>query len=244
MKVRADQRLLELGLAESLALARALLLGGKVWSGERRIEKAGELLKPDAVLRVSGERRFVSRGGEKLEGALQEFGLNVQGWVCADLGASTGGFVDCLLQRGAACVFAVDVGKGLLARKLAADLRVSVQDETNARDLSLQSFSEPLDLVTVDVSFIGINRVAPAIARILAPGRWLVAMIKPQFEAAESDVSKGRGVIRDPVVREAAISTACKALETAGFQITSSVDSSLRGPKGNLEHFVLARRLT
>jgi len=244
MKVRADQRLVELGLAESLALARALLLGGKVWSREQRIEKAGELLKPDAMLRVSRERRFVSRGGEKLDGALQVFGLNIQGWVCADLGASTGGFVDCLLQRGAARVFAVDVGKGLLAGKLLADPRVSVQDETNARDLSLQSFSEPLDLVTVDVSFIGINRVAPAIARILAPGRWLVAMIKPQFEAAESDVSKGRGVIRDPVVREAAIATACKALEGAGFQITKSVDSSLKGPKGNLEHFVLAERCT
>ncbi|MDX2053327.1 MAG: TlyA family RNA methyltransferase [Polyangiaceae bacterium] len=243
MKIRADRRVLELGLAPSLAVAQALLLGGKIYWGERKIEKAGDQVPADCELRVAGQRQYVSRGGNKLEGALKHFKLNIGGLVCADLGASTGGFVDCLLQRGAAKVFAVDVGKGLLDPKVANDARVVVMDETNARDLTAESFDSPLDLVTVDVSFIGMAKIASALARILPPNGRLIAMIKPQFEADPTDVALGHGVIRDPRVRTAAIASACDALKQAGFALTSQIDSELKGPKGNLEHFVLAQRI-
>jgi 23S rRNA (cytidine1920-2'-O)/16S rRNA (cytidine1409-2'-O)-methyltransferase len=245
MKVRADALLVERGLAESKSRAQALILAGAVYSGERRIDKAGTTLPADAPLTVRAAARFVSRGGDKLAHALGAFathGLSAAGKTCLDVGASTGGFTDCLLQHGARRVHAVDVGWGQLHAKLRADARVVVRERTNARDLGPSDFEEPIDLVVVDASFIGIGKLMGAIAKLLAPGGELVALVKPQFEAGRESASRGRGVIRDPEVREKAISRAVADIERAGFTVVAAVDSAVAGPKGNVEHFVYARR--
>jgi 23S rRNA (cytidine1920-2'-O)/16S rRNA (cytidine1409-2'-O)-methyltransferase len=244
-RVRADALLVARKLVGSRSEAQALIMAGKVTSGPRRIDKPGALLLEDAELHVAAGRRFVSRGGEKLEHALASFaahGLDVAGRICLDVGASTGGFTDCLLQRGAARVVAVDVGYGQLADKLRADPRVEVRERVNARELQAADFDRPLDLVVVDASFIGIARLIDAIARVLRPGGDLVALVKPQFEAGREAAARGRGVIRDEATRLAAIESACRAIEAAGFTVVGAVDSAVRGPKGNLEHFVHARR--
>jgi 23S rRNA (cytidine1920-2'-O)/16S rRNA (cytidine1409-2'-O)-methyltransferase len=189
--------------------------------------------------------RFVSRGGDKIDPALTEFaraGLDVKGCVAVDVGASTGGFTDCLLQRGAAKVYAVDVGYGQLAASLRADARVVVRERTNARDLGATDFAEPVDLVVVDASFIGLGKLLPAIAGIVRPGGALVALVKPQFEAGKEAVSRGRGVIRDPEVRAQAIADVRGEVTDAGFVIRGEVDSTVAGPKGNVERFVYATR--
>ena len=165
---RADLLLVERGLAESRTRAQALLLAGRVYSGEQRIEKSGTLLPADIELEVRGKERFVSRGGHKLEGALDALGLDVQGAVAIDVGASTGGFTDCLLQRDAARVYAVDVGQGQLAKKLGDDPRVVVMDRTNARHLEAEQFAEPIDLIVIDASFISLDKLMPALGRLLA----------------------------------------------------------------------------
>lgn len=242
MKRRADQLLVDRGLAASRAKAQALLLAGRVFSGERRIDKAGALLAEDAPLAVRGEDRFVSRGGDKLDAALSAFELDVTGKVCVDIGASTGGFTDCLLQHGASKVYAVDVGHGQLADRLRHDARVVVRERTNARHLRAEDFAEPIDLVVVDASFIGLGSLMPAIAALLRPGGDLVALIKPQFEAGRAEARRARGVIRDPAVRAEAISRARDAIAAQCFEIVGGCDSALRGPKGNVEHFVRARR--
>jgi 23S rRNA (cytidine1920-2'-O)/16S rRNA (cytidine1409-2'-O)-methyltransferase len=244
-RTRADALLVGRGLAATRAEAQALVLAGEVYAGERRVEKSGDLLADDAELMVRARRRFVSRGGDKLDAALDVFvkeGLAIEGARCLDVGASTGGFTDCLLQRGAARVVAVDVGFGQLAAKLRADPRVDVRERTNARDLAPADFAEPIDLVVVDASFISLAKLAPPIARLVPEGAALVALVKPQFEAGREAASKGRGVIRDPAVREAAITTARAAVEATGFHVVASVDSALPGPKGNVEHFLFARR--
>jgi 23S rRNA (cytidine1920-2'-O)/16S rRNA (cytidine1409-2'-O)-methyltransferase len=210
--VRADVLLVSRGLAASRAQAQALIMAGEVTSGDRRVDKPGAPLAPDAPLDVAGRPRFVSRGGDKLDGALGALGLDVSGKVCLDVGASTGGFTDCLLQRGAARVIAVDVGYGQLADKLRRDPRVDVRERVNARDLA-PSDVPPIDLVVVDASFIGIGKLIGAIARLLPPGGELVALVKPQFEAGREAVSKGRGVIRDEPTRLAAIEGARAAIE-------------------------------
>lgn len=245
MKTRADLLLVERGLAESRTRAQALIMAGVVYRGEQRVAKPGDLLPSDAPLSVLEPPRFVSRGGEKLEGALEAFavhGLDVASRVAVDVGASTGGFTDCLLQRGAAKVYAVDVGWGQLHPKLRGDPRVVVMERTNAKDLTPASFSEPVTLVVVDASFIGLGKLMPAIASFLSPGGMLVALVKPQFEAGREEVARGRGVIRDPAVRAAAIAQALAEVELHGFEVLAGVDSSVAGPKGNLEHLVFARR--
>jgi 23S rRNA (cytidine1920-2'-O)/16S rRNA (cytidine1409-2'-O)-methyltransferase len=237
--------LVERGLAESRSRAQALIMAGVVYSGERRIEKPGDSLASDALLRVLEPPRFVSRGGDKLEAALVAFaakGLVVGGRVSVDVGASTGGFSDCLLQRGAVKVYAVDVGWGQLHPRLRGDARVVVMERTNAKELTAASFAEPIELVVVDASFIGIGKLMPAIAGFLPTGGELVALVKPQFEAGREEVARGRGVIRDGAVREAAIARAVAEIEASGFEVAGGVDSPLSGPKGNLEHLVLARR--
>ena len=241
---RADVLLCARGLAESRAKAQSLILAGEVFAGEARVDKPGQLLESDAALRVTPRRRFVSRGGEKLEGALEAFGDHaacVAGAVAVDVGASTGGFTDCLLQRGARKVYAVDVGWGQLDARLRADPRVVVRERTNARSLVAQDFDEPIDLVVVDASFIGVDKLLPAIAAVLRPGGRLVALVKPQFEAGREVVRRGRGVVRDEPERQAAIGGAVDAIARAGFAIEDQVDSALTGPKGNRERFVLAR---
>jgi 23S rRNA (cytidine1920-2'-O)/16S rRNA (cytidine1409-2'-O)-methyltransferase len=243
-RTRIDVLLVERGLAASRAQAQALVMAGAVFAEGRRIDKAGTPVARDIELRVAAEkRRFVSRGGEKLDSALASFipaGLEVAGAVVADIGASTGGFTDCLLGRGATKVYAIDVGYGQLATTLRNDARVVVRERTNARHLTPADFAEPIDLAVVDASFIGLDKLLPALARIVRPGGALVALVKPQFEAGKEAASRGRGVIRDPSQRDRAIAGAKAAIAEAGFVLRSEIDSALPGPKGNLERFVYA----
>jgi 23S rRNA (cytidine1920-2'-O)/16S rRNA (cytidine1409-2'-O)-methyltransferase len=244
-RVRADMLLVARGLADSRAQAQALIMAGEVTTAGRRVEKPGVLLDADADLTLAARRRFVSRGGDKLDRALTSFaslGLTVKGRVCLDVGASTGGFTDCLLQRGAARVVAVDVGYGQLADKLRADPRVDVRERVNARDLRPTDFLFPPDLVVIDASFIGIGKLIGAIAGLLSPGGELVALVKPQFEAGRKAASRGRGVIRDESIRLAAVADARASIEAAGFTVVGEADSAVPGPKGNVERFVYARR--
>ncbi len=234
--------LVERGLAPTRTKAQALVLAGQVFSSEVRIEKPGQLVREDLPLRVAEGERFVSRGGYKLEGALTGLELSVSGLVCVDVGASTGGFTDCLLQRGATRVYAVDVGANQLASRLVNDARVVVMDRVNARHLEAKSFPEPLELAVVDASFIGIEKLLPALARLLPAGAQLLALIKPQFEAGKRDASRGKGVIRDPALRDELIARARHSVEAHGFALSGGCDSVLSGPKGNVEYFVLARR--
>jgi 23S rRNA (cytidine1920-2'-O)/16S rRNA (cytidine1409-2'-O)-methyltransferase len=241
-RVRADVLLVSRGLASSRAQAQALIMAGEVAADDHRVDKPGALLPPDAKLVLAERPRFVSRGGDKLDGALAALGVDPRARVCLDVGASTGGFTDCLLQRGAARVVAVDVGYGQLADKLRRDPRVDVRERVNARDLSPADLPS-IDLVVVDASFIGLGKLVGAIARLLPPGGELVALVKPQFEAGREAAAKGRGVIRDEATRLGAIAEARAAIEGAGFEVLGEVDSAVRGPKGNLERFVRARRL-
>jgi 23S rRNA (cytidine1920-2'-O)/16S rRNA (cytidine1409-2'-O)-methyltransferase len=241
-KRRVDLLLVERGLAPSRARAQALVLGGKVFLGERRIDKAGTELEASAELTVREGERFASRGGYKLLGALEALSCEVSGTTCADVGASTGGFTDCLLQRGARKVYAIDVGHGQLAHKLVSDPRVVVMDRTNARHLDRSHFPESLDLVVVDASFISLEKLLPAIRSWLGAGARLLAMVKPQFEVGREEARRHRGVIRDQAVRSAAIERVLESVRASGFQVLGGADSEVPGPKGNVEYFVLAAR--
>jgi len=243
MKVRVDQLLVTRGLAPTRAKAQALVLAGKVFVGETRIEKAGATLPDDAEVIVRGEDHpYVSRGGVKLAGALDTFGVDPAGKRCLDLGASTGGFTDCLLQRGAVHVAAVDVGYGQLAHKLRVDPRVLVLERTNARTLEPEQVGGAADLVVVDASFIGLGKLLPAVFRCLAAGGELVALVKPQFEVGREEASRSRGVVKDPEVRTRAIEGAAADVRAAGLVVLGTCDSTLEGPKGNLEAFVHAKK--
>ena len=240
-KQRVDVVLVERGLAPSRERARALVLAGVVYSGERRVEKAGDTLAADAPLEVRGaDHPYVSRGGVKLEGALDAFALDVAGLVCADFGASTGGFTDCLLTRGAARVHAIDVGYGQLHPKLRNDPRVVVRERVNARHLAEDALGEPIDLIVIDASFIGLGKLLPAAHRVLRPGGEIVAMVKPQFEVDRKDLKKG--VVRDPIARSAAIDKVEAEARALGLEVLARTDSTLAGPEGNLEAFLRLRR--
>ena len=242
-KQRLDNLLVSRGLAPSRARAQAVVLAGEVFVAGARVDKAGTLVPDDAAIDVRGaDHPYVSRGGVKLAGALDAFGLDVRGLRCLDLGASTGGFTDCLLQRGAARVTAVDVGYGQLAHKLRVDPRVVVMERTNARTLTPQALGGEADLTVVDASFIGLDKLMPAIALCTRQGGVLVALVKPQFEVGRELASRGKGVIRDETVRAHAIDRAANAVTESGFAIVAQCDSALAGPKGNLEAFVYARR--
>lgn len=243
MKTRADQLLVQRGLAPTRARAQALILAGKVYIGEQRVDKAGALIAEEAELTLRGEDHpYVSRGGVKLAGALDEFNVDPKGKRCLDLGASTGGFTDCLLQRGALTVAAVDVGYGQLAHSLRVDARVLNLERTNARDLQAYQVGGEVDLTVVDASFIGLGKLAEAIARCTKRGGELVALVKPQFEVGKDEVSKTRGVVKDPELRAKAIEEAASEISAAGFEILATADCVLPGPKGNLEAFLHARR--
>jgi len=243
VKVRADQLLVARGLVPTRARAQALVLAGKVYVGEQRIDKAGALLADDAAIMLRAEDHpYVSRGGVKLAGALDTFGVDASGKRCIDLGASTGGFTDCLLQRGAVSVAAVDVGYGQLAHKLRTDPRVLVLERTNAKTLEPSQVGGLADLVVVDASFIGLGKLMPAVARCLAPGGELVALVKPQFEVGREEAARSKGVVRNPEVRARAIAGAEDDVKAAGLALLGTCDSSLEGPKGNLEAFVHARK--
>jgi 23S rRNA (cytidine1920-2'-O)/16S rRNA (cytidine1409-2'-O)-methyltransferase len=238
VKVRADLLLVERGLAESRAKAQALILAGSVVAGDHRVEKPGQLLDPACELRVKEQLKYVSRGGLKLEKALDHFGLDPQRRVCVDLGASTGGFTDVLLQRGAARVHAVDVGYGQLHPRLRGDPRVVVHERVNARELALP---EPCDAAVADLSFISLKLVLPALAAALAPhGAWVCVLVKPQFEAGRAEVGKG-GVVRDAAVHVRVVAEVGHKLQELGFEVLGSVESPIRGPAGNREYLVAAR---
>jgi 23S rRNA (cytidine1920-2'-O)/16S rRNA (cytidine1409-2'-O)-methyltransferase len=241
-KVRADALLLELGLVPSRAKAQALILAGEVYVGETRVEKPGAQLKSDCPIEVRAREKYVSRGGLKLEGALDDFNFDPTGKTAADVGASTGGFTDCLLQRGAKHVFAIDVGTGQLAQKLVQDERVTVLDRTNARHLTQQQLGGGVELCVVDASFIGLGKLLSSISAILVPAGHLLALIKPQFEVGAEVASRTRGVIRDGATRQAAIDKALREVTASGFSLLADAPCHLKGPKGNLEHFVLAQR--
>jgi 23S rRNA (cytidine1920-2'-O)/16S rRNA (cytidine1409-2'-O)-methyltransferase len=241
-KTRADIRLVELGLVESRTRAQARILAGQVFWDSRRIEKAGDPVPEDAVLRVTELERYCSRGGKKLEGALADLSVDVTGLRAVDVGASTGGFTDCLLQHGATKVYAVDVGHGQLAEKLRQDPRVVVMDRTNARHLTPESFPEPIELTVVDASFISLDKLLPAIAGFLSSGARLLALIKPQFEVGREEATRSRGVVSDEAVRGEAVARALESVTAAGFELLGECRCRVPGPQGNVEHFVLARR--
>ena len=244
-KQRADLLLVALGLAESRARAQALILAGKVFSDTKRVEKAGDLLADGAPLEVRGQdHRWVSRGGLKLAHALTHFGLNPEGRVCLDLGASTGGFTDVLLQHGAAKVYAVDVGHGQLAWKLRQDPRVVVLEKTNARYLDASAIPEPVGALVCDASFIGLRTILSAPLALCAPGAFTVALIKPQFEAGPGQVGKG-GVVRDAALhRSICTMIADWWAALPGWQVLGITESPITGPEGNKEFLIAARRET
>lgn len=234
---RLDERVVREGLAPTRAQAQALILAGRVLVDDAPAEKAGQAVAPDARVRLRGEeRRFVSRGGEKLAGALADLGIDPDGKVCLDLGASTGGFVDCLLQHGAAQVVAVDVGYGQLDLRLRDDPRVRLLERTNARYLDPTDVPEPIELVTVDVSFISATLLLPRLVEI-APTAELLVLVKPQFEVGRERVGKG-GVVRDDADRAAAVLRVREAAEALGYTLRGEAESRLPGPKGNREVFL------
>jgi 23S rRNA (cytidine1920-2'-O)/16S rRNA (cytidine1409-2'-O)-methyltransferase len=241
---RIDKLLVERGLAETRSRAQALVMAGVVLVGEERIEKAGQLVDPERPIRLKGEALpYVSRGGLKLEGALDAFALDPRGMRCVDLGASTGGFTDLLLQRGAVAVTAVDVGRGQLHEKLRADPRVRSFERVNARAVTLADLGEPapFDLAVMDLSFISLALVLPAAAALVRPGGSLVMLVKPQFEAGPGDVGKG-GVVRDPAVRRRTIDGVRAVCAGLGLEVAGEIDSPIEGPAGNLEALLWAKK--
>jgi len=238
-KQRADIALLERGLVDSRTKAQALIMAGKVFSGERRIDKAGQPVAADAPLEVRGQDHpWVSRGGLKLDHAVSHFGVALSGAVCVDLGASTGGFTDVLLARGATRVYAVDVGRSQLHWKLRQDDRVIVLESINARHLSRAEVPEAVDVITCDVSFIGLEKVLPPAMALAAPGARLVALIKPQFQVGKGQVGKG-GVVRDPALHDQ-VCEEIRAFIAAqpGWQVLGLTESPITGPEGNKEFLI------
>jgi 23S rRNA (cytidine1920-2'-O)/16S rRNA (cytidine1409-2'-O)-methyltransferase len=244
VKVRADLLVQQRGLAESRSKAQALILAGDVIAGDHRVEKPGQLLDPDLPLRLrsGGPLRYVSRGGFKLERALDHFSLSPVGLTCCDVGASTGGFTDVLLQRGAARVHAVDVGYGQLHPRLRGDPRVVVHERVNARALSQEILGERVGAAVADLSFISLKLVLPALISVLSPPAFAVLLVKPQFEAGRDEVGKG-GVIRDANVHSRVVSEIEKTLESIGLSVLGSIPSPLLGPAGNREFLVAAKLL-
>ena len=252
-KTRLDLLLVERGLAESRSKAQAMIMAGQVRVDDQVTLKPATGVQSNSVLTVDSGPRFVSRGGEKLDAALEAFGIDVTGFICADVGASTGGFTDCLLQRGAAKVYAIDVGKGILHWKLRNHPKVVVMEKTNARHV--ESLPEPVDFVTVDASFISLKILLPVVKNWFAAPAPLapaghsphfrrtwgetegggVFLIKPQFEAGRKDVSRGDGVIRDPEIHRQVLDDVLNFAQDEGFGVKGLVRSPIQGPKGNVE---------
>jgi 23S rRNA (cytidine1920-2'-O)/16S rRNA (cytidine1409-2'-O)-methyltransferase len=240
-KQRLDQLLVDRGLAESRARAQALVMSGAVWSGDRRLDKPGQAVAPTIPLEVRGQPHpWVSRGGLKLAHALDAFGIDPRDKIAVDIGASTGGFTDVLLQHGAAKVYAVDVGQGQLAWKLRQDSRVVVRERVNARHLSVTDVADPPQLIVCDASFIGLETVLPAALALASSGAELVALIKPQFEVGKGRVGKG-GVVRDPVLHEEVCARISAGLANdMGWTVKGLTPSPILGPEGNKEFLIHA----
>ena len=242
MKARLDKLLLERGLTPSRERAQALILAGKVLVDGQKIEKSGASVDASAVIRLLGEDlKYVSRGGLKLERALDHWQIDVTGKVCLDVGTSTGGFTDCLLQRGAARVIAVDTGHGQIDFRLRQDARVRLLEKTNARYLTREQIGEAIELIVMDVSFISATLVLPAVITASLPesladrrGRQVIVLVKPQFEAGRTQVGKG-GIVRDPAVQTAAVEKVRQALIAQGCSLTDAIESPILGGEGNRE---------
>jgi 23S rRNA (cytidine1920-2'-O)/16S rRNA (cytidine1409-2'-O)-methyltransferase len=242
-KIRADYLLVSRGLAESRTRAQALIMAGAVFSGEKKIAKAGDMLAEDAALEVKGkDHPWVSRGGIKLDHGLTHFGFDVAGAVALDVGSSTGGFTDVLLSRGAEKVYAVDVGTNQLAWKLRQDPRVIVHEQTNARNLDESIIPEAVDIIVCDASFIGLSKVLEAPLRLAKPGAKLIALIKPQFEAGREEVGKG-GVVRDAAVHERVCDDAAEWVRAQGWAVIGVTQSPITGPEGNIEFLLGATKI-
>jgi 23S rRNA (cytidine1920-2'-O)/16S rRNA (cytidine1409-2'-O)-methyltransferase len=230
------------GLADSRTRAQALIMAGAVFSGEKKLAKPGDMLAQDAPLEVRGkDHPWVSRGGIKLDHGLTHFGFDVEGAVALDVGSSTGGFTDVLLSRGAAKVYAVDVGTNQLGWKLRRDPRVVVHEQTNARHLTSDQVPEPVDIVVCDASFISLAKVLEAPLKLAKPGAKLVALIKPQFEAGREEVGKG-GVVRDPAVHERVCAEAAAWVDSQGWTVLGVTPSPITGPEGNVEFLLGAEK--
>lgn len=242
-KERLDKLLVERGLVESRAKAQALILAGQVFSAGQRLEKAGQLVAMEAPLSVKESMPFVSRGGLKLAAALDHFGVDAAGKVCLDIGASTGGFTDCLLQRGAARVVAVDVGHGQLDWKLRQDARVEVRENVNARYLQPADFSERFDLVVGDVSFISLTKILPVVPPLIQPSALVITLIKPQFEVGREEVGKG-GIVRDEAAQQRVVTEIVGFAASIGLRSRGVVDSPILGADGNREFLVCFEPLT
>lgn len=234
-KQRADQLLVARGLVESRTRAQALIMSGNVYVGDRRVAKAGDMIADDAELILKGkDHPWVSRGGLKLDHGLTHFGFDVTGAVALDVGSSTGGFTDVLLTRGAAKVFAIDVGTNQLAWKLRQDPRVSVHEQTNARDLTADIVTEVPDIVVCDASFIALSKVLDRALDLAKRGAKMVALVKPQFEAGREEVGKG-GVVRDPDVHQRVCDAAALWVQSKGWRVIGIETSPITGPEGNVE---------
>jgi len=235
---RVDKLLVSRGLAESRTKAQAMVMAGVILVNEQRINKPSELVPPDAELRVKGgddpASRFVGRGGLKLEAALREFQIKVEGLTCLDVGASTGGFTDCLLQHGACKVVAIDVGHNQIDWRLRTDARVEVREGVNARYLKPDDFETKFDLVVMDVSFISATKILPAIVPLLTDTGRLITLIKPQFEVGRGEVGKG-GVVRDPEKHARVIDEVNRAAQDLGLQMRGGIESPIQGADGNVE---------
>jgi 23S rRNA (cytidine1920-2'-O)/16S rRNA (cytidine1409-2'-O)-methyltransferase len=239
-KERIDVLLVERGMAESRAKAQALVLAGQVVVGEQRVDKPGQQVPVESDIRLKGEvLPYVSRGGLKLKGAIDKFGLVVRGKVAADIGASTGGFTDCLLQEGAERVHAIDVGYGQLHEKLRTDPRVRSRERVNARYLTAEDLPEKVGVVVIDVSFISLTQVLPSVLPYLEAGGLLIALVKPQFEVGREGIGKG-GVVRDAAVRQAAIDAVVAFAKEQGLHLRGLMDSTVPGPAGNVEALLVA----
>jgi 23S rRNA (cytidine1920-2'-O)/16S rRNA (cytidine1409-2'-O)-methyltransferase len=242
-KKRLDQLLVERGLVESRTRAQALIMAGKVTVGDRTADKAGQQVSEDAAVALKEkDHPWVSRGGIKLDHALTHFGIDVTGLVAMDVGSSTGGFTDVLLQRGAARVYAVDSGTNQLAWSLRSDPRVIVHEQTSARILTAEHVPEPIGIIVCDASFIGLAKVLGRPLTFAAPGAWLVALIKPQFEAGRAEIGKG-GVVRDAAVHERVCADVRAWLDAQpGWHVLGITPSPITGPEGNVEFLIAARR--
>lgn len=243
-KIRVDQLLIEKGLAESREKAKRMILAGQVLVDGRPAPKPGHAITTDHQIAMKKTERFVSRGGEKLEGAMEAFSIELKDNVCLDIGSSTGGFTDCMLQHGAARVYAVDVGKGQLHWKLRKNERVTAMEETNARYLTAETLPERANFASIDTSFISLTKILPAVQALLTPGGEIVSLIKPQFEAGKQAVDKGRGVITDSAIHDEVISRIqAFGTEKLKLQWLNLTTSPIIGPKGNVEFLAHWKRL-
>ena len=240
-KERIDKLLFERGLADSRSKAQALVMAGVVLVDEKRVEKPSETFGLEAVIRIKGdspEARYVSRGGLKLEAALREFGVDPTGFVCLDIGASTGGFTDCLLQHGAARVVAVDAGTNQIVWKLRENPRVEVRERTNARELKPADFDTLFELIVIDVSFISVTKILPVLPPLLKSGGRVIILIKPQFEVGKGEVGKG-GIVREPEKHRRVIEEVNASAAGHGLVVKGLIDSPITGAEGNREFLAL-----